>query len=51
MTTKQLKDVDYFLKILRKHFPEIKEKYSVSYLGVFGSYIRGEQTVNVVLIF
>jgi predicted nucleotidyltransferase len=24
-------------------FPELKEKYHVSYLGVFGSYIRGEQ--------
>jgi predicted nucleotidyltransferase len=23
--------------------PELKEKYHVSYLGVFGSYVRGEQ--------
>ncbi|MEL7665796.1 MAG: nucleotidyltransferase family protein [Methanosarcina mazei] len=32
------------MKILRQHLPELKEKYSVNYLGVFGSYIRGEQT-------
>lgn len=35
-----------FLRILRQRLPEIKEKYSVSYLGIFGSYIRGEQTIN-----
>jgi len=40
----QLKDADYFIRILRQHLPELKEKYSVSYLGVFGSYVRGEQT-------
>jgi predicted nucleotidyltransferase len=44
MPAQQLKDTDYFLKIFRQHFPEIKEKYSVSYLGIFGSYVRGEQT-------
>lgn len=44
MPAQQLKDTDYFTKILRQHFPEIKEKYSVSYLGIFGSYVRGEQT-------
>jgi predicted nucleotidyltransferase len=26
--------------------PETKEKYHVSYLGVFGSYIRGEQKLG-----
>lgn len=44
MPAQQFKDTDSFLKILRQHFPEIKEKYSVSYLGIFGSYVRGEQT-------
>ena len=43
MPSQQPKDADYFIKILRQHIPEIREKYSVSYLGVFGSYIRGEQ--------
>ena len=44
MHSRQLKDADYFIRILRQHLPELKEKYSVSYLGVFGSYVRGEQT-------
>ncbi|AYK14147.1 MAG: nucleotidyltransferase domain-containing protein [Methanosarcina flavescens] len=44
MPSQQLKDVDHFIRILRQHLPEIREKYSVSYLGVFGSYVRGEQT-------
>lgn len=44
MPSKQLKDIEYYIGILRQYLPEIKEKYSVSYLGVFGSYVRGEQT-------
>ena len=44
MPAQQLKDADYFIRILRQHVPEIKKKYSVSYLGIFGSYVRGEQT-------
>ncbi|WP_048143260.1 nucleotidyltransferase family protein [Methanosarcina horonobensis] len=44
MPSQQLKDADYYIRILRQHLPEIKEKYSVSYPGVFGSYVRGEQT-------
>lgn len=30
-------------RILRKHLPELRERYSVKSLGVFGSYVRGEQ--------
>jgi len=44
MPDQELRDADYFLRILKQHFPEIKKKYSVSYLGIFGSYVRGEQT-------
>jgi len=44
MPVQELKDADYFIKILRQHLPELREKYSVNYLGIFGSYIRGEQT-------
>lgn len=44
MPSQELKDAEYFMKILRQHLPELKERYSVNYLGVFGSYIRGEQT-------
>jgi uncharacterized protein len=32
-----------FIFILRQHLPEISRKYNVSYLGIFGSYVRGEQ--------
>lgn len=44
MPSQELKDSEYFIKILRQHLPELKEKYNISYLGIFGSYIRGEQT-------
>jgi predicted nucleotidyltransferase len=37
------KDTAQFIAILRHHLPEISRKYKVSYLGIFGSYIRGEQ--------
>ena len=30
-------------RILRKHLPELRERYAVKSLGVFGSYVRGEQ--------
>lgn len=32
-----------FISILRQHLPEISRKYKVNYLGIFGSYVRGEQ--------
>ena len=30
-------------RILRQNLPELRERYSVKSLGVFGSYVRGEQ--------
>ena len=30
-------------RILRNHLPELRERYSVKSLGVFGSYVRGQQ--------
>lgn len=39
---KKAKDVAYFSKIIRQHLPELIQEYNVSYLGIFGSYIRGE---------
>ena len=44
MPSQELKSVEHFMEILRQHLPELREKYSVSYIGIFGSYIRGEQT-------
>ena len=35
--------LDEIKSILNKHKQELKEKYSVSEIGIFGSYIRGEE--------
>jgi uncharacterized protein len=32
------------LRILRTQLPELRERYGVGTLGIFGSYMRGEQT-------
>ena len=37
------KSVDEIKRILKKHESELKEKYGVKEIGVFGSYVRGEQ--------
>ncbi|KYK27971.1 MAG: nucleotidyltransferase family protein [Theionarchaea archaeon] len=36
-----LKDIE---DILRKHKPVLQEKYKVKEIGIFGSYVRGEQS-------
>lgn len=35
--------IDQIMIKLRKNMPVLREKYKVKYLGVFGSYVRGEQ--------
>lgn len=35
------RQVERFIKILRQRMPELKERYKVSSLGLFGSYLRG----------
>ena len=35
--------LDGFVSVLRRHQPEIRERFGVESLGVFGSYARGEQ--------
>lgn len=30
-------------RILRAHLPELRERYAITSLGMFGSYVRGEQ--------
>ncbi len=32
-----------FIRVLRQHMPELKERYRVKSLGVFGSYVRNAQ--------
>jgi len=31
------------IRILRGHLPDLRQRYSVRYLGMFGSYVRGDQ--------
>ena len=33
-----------YARVLREHLPELKERYGVESLGIFGSYVRGEET-------
>lgn len=40
---KKAKDAAYFSKIIRQHLPKLTQEYNISYLGIFGSYIRGGQ--------
>ena len=37
------RSVDEIRRILKKHGSELKEKYGIKKIGVFGSYVRGEQ--------
>ena len=35
--------LEEILNALRAHLPELGERYGITSLGVFGSYVRGEQ--------
>jgi uncharacterized protein len=37
------RSVDEIRRDLRAHLPELRERYGVTYLGIFGSWVRGEQ--------
>jgi predicted nucleotidyltransferase len=39
-----MKTLNEIKKILIEHKKELKEKYRVKKIGIFGSYVRGEQT-------
>jgi predicted nucleotidyltransferase len=38
-----MKKVEKIMKNLKENMPTLREKYKVKTLGVFGSYVRGEQ--------
>jgi len=40
---RKAKDVAYLSQIIKQHLPQLIQNYNISYLGIFGSYIRGEQ--------
>lgn len=37
-------DIETYRKKLHEMLPELEEEYNVSYIGLFGSYVRGEHT-------
>jgi len=37
------RDVTHYVTLLRQHLPVLREHYGVRCMGVFGSYVRGEQ--------
>ena len=39
-----MKSTDEIRRILRAHQPELKKRYNVEEIALFGSYARGEQT-------
>jgi len=45
-TPKQSSELQNILQKLRVYFLEIKEQYQIKEMGIFGSYIRGEEDEN-----
>ncbi|RMA93165.1 nucleotidyltransferase family protein [Hydrogenothermus marinus] len=41
-----MKDLEEIKDIIEKHKNEIKENFGVKNIGIFGSYVRGEQKEN-----
>ena len=38
-----MQDLENVIEALRKSLPELKDRFSVSKIGVFGSYVKGNQ--------
>lgn len=38
--------IETIVKSLKEYIPEIKDQYKIQQLGIFGSYVRGEETEN-----
>ena len=41
-----MRSKEEIIKILKKEFPVITDKYGVKKIGIFGSYARGEQNIR-----
>src|SRR4029434_1705926 len=37
------RDLAHYVALLRQHLPALREHYGVRCMGIFGSYVRGEQ--------
>lgn len=44
MRRKKVNSIGEIVKILRRHSVDIKKKFKIREIGVFGSYVRGKQT-------
>ena len=44
MKLQSQRGVDIYIQKLQEMLPELKKKYPIKYMGIFGSYIRGEQS-------
>lgn len=42
-SSKKKRSADEIREDLRAYLPGLRERYGVTYLGIFGSYVRGEQ--------
>lgn len=43
MSGRKLKSINEVLKVLKHRYMNLREKYKVKELGIFGSYVRNEQ--------
>ena len=41
-----MRSVSEIRSILKRHFKDVQEKYGVKDIGIFGSYVRGEASVE-----
>lgn len=43
---KEQEQVGTYIKKLQEMLPDLRQRYPIKYIGVFGSYLRGEQNVS-----
>ena len=41
-----MKEIDYIISEIKKHKPELAKEFHIKELGVFGSFIRGEERID-----
>lgn len=44
MKLQNQREVETYISKLQEMLPELKKEYPIKYMGVFGSYVRGEQS-------
>jgi len=41
-----MKEIDHIISEIKKHKPELAKEFHIKELGVFGSFIRGEERID-----